>query len=98
MKINITFPVSYNLGTRPDDGVGGEPVDSGDVIYLYDDENESVIAKTTLTEVIDEIIDSHITSSGFVASDFVESDMKIVTALREAANRLESVMPRIHKR
>ncbi len=91
--LNIIFPASYNYGSAPDDGLGGPAVSDCGAMYMVD-ELENVLGKTTLNDVVEEMIDLSIRvyaeEGEAMPIDQRERFLGICQALRAAADKLEA--------
>ena len=72
MKLCMYFPIEWDFGEYPTDGLYGSKVEGAGVIYVYDCDDESetfekVLLKTTLKELVEDFIDGSASlSSGMI--------------------------------
>jgi hypothetical protein len=94
--IDLFFPIEWNFGENPSDGLGGKPVDSGGTIYVYrdDDGDVDLLKITSLQQLVDDVLDG---SGALVKGAVPEMHIKSVSAIRDAfldaAKQLSDVLP-----
>lgn len=96
------FPIEWSFGDRPSDGFNGPPVEDAGTIYVARDEDspddwcgdghedEYLVLKTSLTEMIDYALEGWRGPEGFTEQIHVSASDKLAAALRAAADRLDA--------
>lgn len=96
------FPIEWNFGDKPTDGIGGSPVDDAGTVYVVRDEtNEDdypngdfsvgmMVLKTSIGEMVGDCVDGWRGLDGFTVEEHVSASDALAAALRLAADRLDA--------
>lgn len=92
MDMDVFFPVQWRFGDCPGDGIGGPDVDDAGTIFVtrYDDYDEELVKKTTLTEMIAKLLKGWTDSDGYTDEAHVPASDALAAALRAAADMLDA--------
>lgn len=92
IETEVYFPVEWRFGDSPCDGIGGLSVDDAGTVYVirYDANDEELVKKTTLMEMIAEPLDGWRGSDGYTYEMHVPASDALAAALRAAADMLDA--------
>lgn len=99
MMLDIFFPVEWDFGKTPSDGIGGAPVkDAGEIFVICDDDDPIIdcadgvlVLKTSLSKMVDGFIE--LDSNGKIFDSHVEIGRRLRDALILAARKIDAVLP-----
>jgi len=96
MKIYLSLPAMWNFGDEPSDGNGGPPVEDAGTIYIYSDDDDELdfISRTSVSELIDDFIDSNSSqlSGRIECPDAISIARSVQASLKEAIQKLEDAI------
>jgi len=97
MMLSATLPVMWNFGESPSDGLGGQPVNDGGLIHVWDVDDDSssfeqVLLKVSISELIDDVIDASVNLDGVVVDDGIDTLHAVRAALFRAIQKIDGAL------
>jgi len=86
------LPELWNFGDDPSDGYFGDPPSDAGAIFFVNRDTEEILLKTTLSAIVDDVIDGHIVHNT-IDRDGVDIFIRIKDALKAEIDKIDSFLP-----